>query len=268
MSTDAKMTAEIRHRLERVESEEDVVVCLAVESGSRAWGFSSTDSDYDVRFIYVRRPETYLSIRPDRFRDVIERPIVDEVDLNGWDIRKALGLFLKSNPPLLEWLQCPLVYRERADVARRLRDLLPVYYSPKASFFHYLHMARGNLREYLRGDLVWRKKYFYVLRPILAMRWIDQGRGPVPIELDRLLDATVDDTTLRKAVDDLLAAKRAGGELDYGPRDTVISAFVESEVARFESAADGRVDPTPSVEELDALFRSTLRELWGSTMPA
>lgn len=99
MSVDSAILGEICQRLQRVELEEDVVICLAVESGSRAWGFSSTNSDYDVRFVYVRRPETYLSIGSDRFRDVIERPIVDEVDLNGWDIKKALGLFLKSNPP-------------------------------------------------------------------------------------------------------------------------------------------------------------------------
>jgi len=100
----AEMMAEIRARLKRVEAEEEVVICLAVESGSRAWGFSSRDSDYDVRFIYARRPAAYLSVRGDKFRDVIERPIVDEIDLNGWNIRKALGLYLKSNPPLLEWL--------------------------------------------------------------------------------------------------------------------------------------------------------------------
>ena len=262
------MAAEIRRRLQQIEREEDVIICLAVESGSRAWGFSSTDSDYDARFIYVRRPETYLSVRPERFRDVIERPIVDEVDVNGWDIRKALALFLKSNPPLLEWLQCPFVYQERFEVARRLRELLPAYYSPKASFFHYLHMAQGNFREYLRGPTVWRKKYFYVLRPLLAMRWIDRGLGPVPIEFDRLVAATVEEASLKTAIADLLAAKRAGAELDYGPRDAVLSGFAESELLRFERSAGGRQDPTPTDERVDVLFRETLREVWGMTLPA
>jgi len=267
VTVDATMMAEIRRRLERVEAEEDVVVCLAVESGSRAWGFSSTNSDYDVRFIYVRRPATYLAVRSERFRDVIERPIVDEVDLSGWDLKKALGLFLKSNPPLLEWLQCSIVYREKFDVARRLRELLPAYYSPNASFFHYLHMAQGNQREYLRGERVWRKKYFYVLRPILAMRWIDRGLGPVPIEFDSLVEATVDDAALRSSIDALLVEKRAGQELDFGPRDPVLSDFVEKELARFEHTAGGREDPSPSPEKLDTLFRATLRELWGPTLP-
>jgi predicted nucleotidyltransferase len=189
----------IQQAVKTVESEEDVVVLLAVESGSRAWGFPSTDSDYDVRFIYVRRPEWYLSIDFEGQRDVIERPLAGEIDLSGWGLRKALKLFHKSNPPLLEWLQCPIIYREQFSIAERLRRILPQFYSPKACFYHYLYMARGNVRECLRGDTVWRKKYFYVLRPLLAMRWIDQELGPVPIEFKRLVDATVHDAGLRRA---------------------------------------------------------------------
>src|ERR687898_2728887 len=103
-----QVVEEINRLLAELEKAEGMVILLAVESGSRAWGFESADSDYDVRFIYVRRPEDYLSIDLESQRDVIERPIVDDIDLNGWDIRKALQLFQKSNPPLLEWLQSPL----------------------------------------------------------------------------------------------------------------------------------------------------------------
>jgi predicted nucleotidyltransferase len=255
------MFEEIRSRLDSIERAEDVAILLAIESGSRAWGFASTDSDYDVRFIYVHRPDSYLSIKGPR-RDVIERPIVDEIDVNGWDIRKALGLLLKSNPPLLEWLQCPVVYKEDAQFAQRLRGLMSGYYSPKASFMHYLHMARGNYREYLRGDRVWRKKYFYVLRPLLAMRWIERGLGPVPIEFERILDATNEDRDLRGAIHALLAEKRAGAELDYGPADPVIGSFVESELAARESQPSTLADPTPSIDSLDQLFRDTLVTAW------
>jgi hypothetical protein len=170
--------------LDELESVEQVRICLAVESGSRAWGFPSQDSDYDVRFIYVHHPDWYLAI--DEGRDVIERPLTDLIDLSGWDIRKALKLFRKSNPPLLEWLQSPYIYRERTQLAPLLRQILPRWFSPAASFFHYQHMARGNYREFLRGELVWRKKYLYVLRPLLAMRWIEQGRGAVPWSSTRL----------------------------------------------------------------------------------
>ncbi len=254
----------VHQALEELERVENLVVLLAVESGSRAWGFPSTDSDYDVRFIYIRRPEWYLSIDVEWQRDVIERPLRDEIDLSGWDIRKALRLFQKSNPPLMEWLQCPIVYLERFSLAARLRALLPEFYSPKASFFHYLHMAKGNIREYLKGDIVWRKKYFYVLRPLLAMRWIDQGLGPVPIEFQKLVEATVHDAKLRSTITELVAMKRTGAELDQGPRIPVISDFVESEMARLKQTVSDRPSPAPRVEGLNALFRGTLDEVWQS----
>ena len=110
-SMNAMVSDEIRTtiaaELTRIEQAYDCEVLLAVESGSRAWGFQSRDSDYDVRFVYVHRPEWYLSVDLDLRRDVIEKPITDELDISGWDIRKTLRLFAKSNPPLLEWLGSP-----------------------------------------------------------------------------------------------------------------------------------------------------------------
>jgi len=255
------MEEEIKERVRQIEKEEGVVVCLAVESGSRAWGFPSTDSDYDVRFIYVHRREWYLSINVEDKRDVIERPLEGLLDVSGWDIRKALKLFRKSNPPLLEWLQCPMVYQERHSLAAKLRELLPEFYSPRACFYHYLHMARGNFREYLRGEEVWRKKYFYLLRPLLAIRWIEKKLGPVPIEFACLVDATVEDQKLREAIDELVEEKKAGVELGRGPRIPVISDFVDEEINRHESPAD-EIRMPPPVQKLDELFRDVLDEAW------
>jgi predicted nucleotidyltransferase len=246
---------------------EDIVVCLAVESGSRAWGFPSVDSDYDVRFLYVRRPEWYLAIDLEERHDVIERPLADGIDLSGWDLRKALRLFRKSNPPLMEWLQSPLVYRERFSVAARLRELLPVFYSPRAAYFHYLHMAQGNFREYLRGDSVWLKKYLYVLRPLMALLWIERRLGPVPIEFSKLVEATVVDSRVRVAIERLVAEKAGGAELDRGPRIEAISEFIESEIERCESAV-GAVETAPSLVALNDLFREVLNEVWAPRQPA
>lgn len=254
--------------LAAVERDHDVAILLAVESGSRAWGFPSLDSNYDVRFVYVRRPEWYLSIDLEERRDVIELPLRDGIDLSGWDIRKALKLFRKSNPPLLEWLQCPIVYVERFSFASRLRVLLPAFYSPRASFFHYLHMAQGNIREYLRGEIVWRKKYFYVLRPLLAMRWIERGLGPVPIEFGRLLDATVDSPALRRAIDELLEEKRAGAELDRGPRVEPISQFIEAEMAHLQAIPEARPSSAAPVNELNTVFREVLAEVRAAVRPS
>ena len=166
---------------------------------------------------------------------MIELPVEGQLDINGWDLRKALRLLQKSNPPLLEWLGSPLVYREHSSVAVSLRSLAARYHSPRACAYHYLHMAQGNFREYLRGPEVWRKKYFYVLRPLLAIRWIERGLGVVPTEFPVLLERVVEGAPLLEAINELLREKRAGGELDRRLRIEAISAFIESELARLES---------------------------------
>ena len=140
------MRDEILKRLEVIEQEDSVSILYACESGSRAWGFPSVDSDYDVRFIYKHDADWYLSIDVEEKRDVIERPINDELDISGWDIRKALQLLRKSNPPLLEWLSSPILYRENPGVAEKLRTAMAEFYSPLSSFHHYLNMARNNHR--------------------------------------------------------------------------------------------------------------------------
>ena len=251
----------IRSRLDAIQASENVCIVYACESGSRAWGFPSADSDYDVRFLYVRPVEWYLSI--DEKRDVIERPVEDGLDINGWDLKKALRLFRKSNPPLLEWLGSPIVYLEKYSIAVRMRELARVYYSPSACQYHYLHMARRNFREYLRGEIVRVKKYFYVLRPLLAMNWSERGLGVVPTDFNVLVDRLVTDPTLRSEIERLLTAKRAGTELDRGPRIEPISRFIESELARWEGQKIVSHPPSSDLtDKLDALFRKSLAEVW------
>lgn len=257
---DEVIVEEVRRRLDHVETNEGVRILLAVESGSRAWGFPSRDSDYDVRFVYIHPPEWYLSVDADQRRDVIERPILDEIDLSGWEIRKALLLFAKSNPPLLEWLSSPLIYRDTKALAPRLLDLLPAYYAPNASLYHYLHMAQGNFKDYLRGDIVWVKKYFYVLRPLLAVRWIEQGRGPVPMLFTDLLVTIADKPELVAGIETLRKRKMAGEELDRGPAIPVITDFVSSELARLEELHPERKAQYPGFEPLNTLFRTVLSE--------
>lgn len=253
---------EARRRLARIEEEDGVRILYACESGSRAWGFSSKDSDWDVRFLYVRPVDWYLSIDVETRRDVIERPIDGLWDVNGWDLRKALRLLRKSNPPLYEWLQSPLVYRQDSSSTDRLRGLLPPFFNPAAATYHYLHMARKNHREYLKGERVRPKKYFYVLRPLLACRWIEAGRGVVPMAFDALREATVDDEALNAVIEDLLVKKRAGDELDEGPAIPELNAFLEAELTRHEAAGVSRLPPTEKTEDLSAVFRSVLAEVW------
>ena len=253
----------VQAALQQIEQEHAVRIVFACESGSRAWGFPSADSDYDVRFIYVQQPDWYLSIDVEQRRDVIEVPINDQLDINGWDVRKALHLFRRSNPPLLEWLGSPIIYLERYSVAQQLRELAPQCYSPRACMYHYLHMAQGNFRDYLRAEQVRVKKYFYVLRPLLGVLWLENNLGVVPTEFTRLVEATITDSNLKQCIYDLIKQKQSGAELDSGPRIPLISEFIERELTRFESLDELAVQRC-SYAVLNQLFRATLHEVWGN----
>jgi predicted nucleotidyltransferase len=258
----------IQQQLEDIERSSGVSILYACESGSRAWGFASRDSDWDVRFIYLYPPEWYLAVDLEHKKDVIEQTVGD-LDISGWDLRKALWLFRKSNPPLLEWLHSPIVYHDRFGLAGRLRDLLPTYYSQLSCAHHYLHMAEGNFREYLRGDTVRTKKYLYVLRPLLALHWIETHSGSPPVLFDTLVEVILPSGQLKNAVHELLARKKAGGELEEGPRIPAISDYLEKELARLADRMPGlKKINQPETEPLNRLFREMLEEVWGNSNPA
>lgn len=243
----------ILEKLQRIERARGIKILYACESGSRAWGFASPDSDYDVRFIYAHPLDWYLSVS--ERRDVIEYPIDESLDVSGWDLRKALRLLAKSNPPLLEWLGSPIVYQETPAIVAKLRNLAHAFYEPVSCSYHYLHMARGNYREYLSGPEVWTKKYFYVLRPLLAMQWIEHGYGVVPTEFSVLVDQLLPSGELRRAIDELLALKCAGAELRWGPRNEVIDRFIRAEFDRWAHSSFERAQLNLSLPELDNFFQ-------------
>ena len=228
-----EMRATVLEALALVERDRAVRVLFACESGSRGWGFASPDSDYDVRFIYVNRLSWYLTV--DAGRDVIEQPISGELDVGGWDLRKALQLLRDSNPTLLEWLRSPIVYRQDAPWAARFRALAEQGFSPVRGYHHYVSMARKNLREHLYGDVVRYKKYLYVLRPLLAARWIREGRGVPPMVFADLVAATSLDAALVAEVDALLEVKMRAGEAATSPRWVGIHDFIERELAIAEA---------------------------------
>jgi predicted nucleotidyltransferase len=254
----------IQAKLDEAEREHGVKVLYAVESGSRGWGFASEDSDFDVRFIYVHEPEWYLGVAPEERRDVLELGIemtpVGELDINGWELRKALKLFRLSNPPLLEWLSSPLVYREAGPLAALLRDAAPSCTSPIRTWHHYRSLMERSRARY------WEKKasikvWFYLLRSLLAMRWIEQGKGTPPMRFDALMNGVVAEADLRKELDALVEAKRRGGEQDGFTPPPLTEAFVGAEWERLE-----RETPSLAAErqkaDLDAVFNAVLAEAW------
>ncbi|WP_247741650.1 nucleotidyltransferase domain-containing protein [Endozoicomonas sp. G2_1] len=250
--------SEIMRRIKAAEQEHNVKVLYAVESGSRAWGFASPNSDYDVRFIYAHPKDYYLTIDIEDKRDVIEYPIVDEIDINGWDIRKALKLFWKSNPAFIEWLQSPIVYLDDGFFAPTARDLMPSVASSHKGIYHYLHMARGNFREYLKKDVVPLKKYFYVLRPLLAIMWLEKYDKPAPIEFDVLRQLVADNEALDEAISELVARKKVSLEKEYAPAVPIINQFIESELSRHQENPPSAGDRDADFELLNQLFKRVL----------
>ena len=251
----------IEAALTRAEERYDVKVLLAVESGSRAWGFASPDSDWDVRFIYVHRPEWYLSI--DEKRDVIEEMLPMDIDLAGWDLRKALRLFRKSNPPLLEWLRSPLNYREKYSTAEQLRTLLEAFFSPVSVMHHYLSMGKRNHAQYLQGEEVRLKKYLYVLRPLLACDWIEATGTMAPMEFHLLLERLLPGGPIRAAVDQLLRDKMSGGELGRAQRVGALHDWIDDRLVHYAAhPPEPRAATDADTQKLDALLRSTLQEVW------
>lgn len=220
----------ICRKLSEIEKKENVKILLAVESGSRAWGFASPDSDYDVRFIYVRPKEDYL--RLDTVRDVIELPLDDVLDINGWDLQKTLQLLYKSNPTLFEWFSSPIVYLE-TDFADKFREIMGEYFSTKKSLYHYISMAEGNYREYLRGEVVKAKKYFYVLRPILACRWILEKGTPPPMLFSELMKSELLEDLILD-VTKLLDLKMNASEVKMISRIDRINEYVDRSIAEIK----------------------------------
>jgi predicted nucleotidyltransferase len=253
---------EILRRMQAAESEHNVRILLAVESGSRAWGFGSPNSDYDARFIYAHPRDWYLSVSLEEQRDVIEYPIVDEIDLNGWDLRKALRLFSKSNPAFAEWIQSPIVYGEQTAFAGEARRLLPAVYSVEHGIYHYRSMAKTNYRGYLRADLVPLKKYFYVLRPLLSVKWLERYRCASPIEFQKLLHLVESDPVLVNDINALLERKRAAPEMGLEAPVASIHRFIERELERLESTVPAMSQKFDNFSILNQLFRKIVNDAW------
>jgi len=228
---DEKIIKIVQQKLPEIEKEHDVKILYCVESGSRAWGFESQDSDYDIRFIYAHKKNWYLNILPKR--DVIEYPITSDFDYSGWDLRKTMFLMNKSNPVLFEWLVSPIVYYKDDHFYYVMMQLTKEYFSPISSVYHYLHMASGNYRTYLQGEHVKIKKYFYVLRPLLSCMWIENSKEPPPIEFDKLL-SQINDTELLNRINELLVKKKSGVEMGLEPRIDLINNFIEKKLLHFE----------------------------------
>jgi predicted nucleotidyltransferase len=249
------MTTRIATTLAALEAQHGIRILYACESGSRAWGFPSPNSDYDVRFIYVHPLAWYLGL--DEGPDTLSFPVDDELDLAGWELRKTLRLLRGSNAALFEWLQSPIVYHEAPGFRAQLVPLLPQAFNPKAGLHHYLGQLRRGVEEELVGEEVRLKRLFYALRSALAARWIRERHTLPPMEFAPLRVLLPPD--LQIDVEALLAQKAQATEKTLVARPVALVAFLADELAAGQAARAGLVVRSePIGEALDKLLREQI----------
>ena len=250
------MDSIILNKLKDIEEKENVKIIMAVESGSRAWGFASPDSDYDVRFVYVRKLQDYL--RLEKSKDIIEWQLDDVLDINGWDLKKALQLMYDSNPSIFEWCASPIVYKG-SKAFDELKEIRRAYYSRKKSLYHYWHMANNNYQAYLQGTEVKIKKYFYVIRPLLAAKWIIDTKTQPPMLFSELMAAELP-VELMSTVKKLLEMKQNMPEMGLAPKIKVLDDFIDTELEAIKKAADEEDALNRDWALLDEFFLRMVKE--------
>jgi len=244
--------------LRGIEAREEVRILFAIESGSRAWGFASPDSDFDVRFVYARRQDWYLSLKPGR--DVIELPLIGDDDINGWDIQKALNLALKSNPVLLEWLSSPIQYIWDDKACGEIKAFTAAITQSSSCRHHYMRMA---VMQRGAGEEIKLKRYFYALRAAMALRWIESRDDLPPMNFHELMAGVDIPKPVKSEINRLLDIKTSTAELGTGPRINVLEDFLITQI----NWAKGQTDRRPGLDlqaaarlRGDSLFRDIIQQ--------
>lgn len=248
----------IQEKIKDLEQTHAIRILFACESGSRAWGFPSTDSDYDVRFIYAHQKEWYLSIHEKR--DVVDLPVNKEFDINGWDLRKTLRLLSKHNAVLFEWIQSPIIYRVNIDFLKGFNEAASTCFSPIASLHHYLSIAKKYYDECVNTEPIKLKRYFYCLRSTLAGMWIVSHQTIPPMELNKLLPIMEKKQPLVKKIHELVQLKAARDESYYHPRDADLEEFLKEGITLCEKEAAALPSSSSDDETLNAFFRKMIEK--------
>ena len=241
-SFDPETVSQIDDRLSWIEEAHGVSIPLAIESGSRAWGFASPDSDYDCRFVFVRPVDHHLSPWPRR--DVIETPLEGDLDVNGWELGKALKLLLKGNAVIIEWLRSPIVYRGEGWFRDSFLTFADRFASRDLIGRHYLHLGERQRRVYFGdGKSVPQKKIFYALRPAAALRWMrfHPEASIAPMHFPTLMDECDPPSDVASLVAGLIQRKAVSRELGAEPLPAVIAAFIDSEFDLARAQFEGRI---------------------------
>ena len=257
------MNAKINDFLNQIAKEKDIRILLACETGSRAWGFPSPNSDFDVRMIYVHRKDWYLSLVEGS--DTIEMMSENrDLDITGWDLRKSLRLLWKSNPPLLERIQSPIIYRCDDAFLSGFRALAEKNYSRIASIHHYLSMAKKYFSETLESKEYKLKKLFYALRTATTCKWILDREEIPPVEFEKIINGLVMETALTNRIHELIALKSTKDEAYLHQGEEMVLKFIEECIMVADKEASKLPPARANMEDLNVFFRETLNAQWTS----
>ncbi|MFD2045407.1 nucleotidyltransferase domain-containing protein [Ornithinibacillus salinisoli] len=260
------MKETIINSIKQIEFLHEIKILYVCEAGSRAWGIASEESDYDIRFIYIHPAEHYLSIDPvgiGRKHDVIEKKIDEKLDITGWELSKTLRLYRNSNPSLLEWLHSSIIYYQSFSTIDKMRKMHASVFVPKTCILHYMNMAKANFKKIRAGHHVHVKNYINVIRPILATRWISVYQTFPPVDLYFLVKCLLPEGELKDSIMKMIDEKSAGKEYAEHVEAAAIQLFIQKEIDKtFTSEKIIPPKITDPTEELNKLFRMTLKEVW------
>ncbi len=251
------MTEKINQYLKEIEEEKEIKILLACETGSRAWGFPSPDSDFDIRIIYVHRKDWYLSLTEEK--DSIERMLDNnDIDIAGWDLRKTLRLLKKSNPALLERIQSPIIYSCDSAFLNEINELAKVNYSRIATIHHYLSMSKSFLDEIKSSKEYKLKSLFYALRSATACKWILEKKEIPPIEFQKMISGLKLDSQLTNRIDELILLKATISESYKHQGDSELISFIENSITKAEEYGKSLPSSKGKLDDLNIFFRKTL----------
>ncbi|MCF8379914.1 MAG: nucleotidyltransferase domain-containing protein [Bacteroidales bacterium] len=251
------MEEKIKKYLSDLEKEKGIEILLACETGSRAWGFPSPDSDFDVRIIYKHQKDWYLSLTEEK--DTIEYFLENnEIDISGWDLRKSLRLLWKSNPPLLERIQSPIIYKVDKDFLTGITSVAQKTYSRIATIHHYLSMAKKAFEEVVNSEEYKLKKFFYALRASVACLWIIEKEEIPPIEFGKMLSGLDLPENLKARIGELIEIKSTISEAYLHNGENELIEFMKSCIERTDSESQNLPSSKGQISELNEFFRQIL----------
>lgn len=249
------MKETILKNLNEIEEKYEVKILYAIESGSRAWGFASQDSDYDVRFIYVHKKDWYLDLSPKD--DFINYCLDDVLDINGWDLSKTLKLLNDCNPSLSEWLYSPIIYKESDDI-NELRGLLKKHINEKKEFFHYLSLAKKTYKNTIQGkDKIRLKKYFYILRALLCCEYIYRNHCLPPVKFEELYKGLLT-PEIENIIEQMLKRKINSIEDDLESTNHILNNYIEERILFYSNVGESLPAVSSNFDDLNVYFRKVI----------